>query len=218
MKLGLRGPVVVALQSRPVRGAWIETRAINPWLAHGGSRPVRGAWIETTGSRSVSDYGGRRAPYGARGLKPHRGRTARRYGKSRPVRGAWIETLDPAISLGIMKLSRPVRGAWIETRAEAGTERHGARGLKHGEVPGAPPQPGRAPYGARGLKRGRDRHRVLPRRSRPVRGAWIETSQLLMRAGTPSGRAPYGARGLKRAVGHRAVAAPLVAPRTGRVD
>ena len=54
---------------------------------------------------------------------------------------------------------------------------------------------GRAPHGARGLKFPLVPQQVLPGLSRPARGAWIEISRTL----------PY-------------VSAPLVAPRTGRVD
>ena len=52
---------------------------------------------------------------------------------------------------------------------------HGARGLKRG----APALPGvrscRAPHGARGLKRHKRLRRPAEQRSRPTRGAWIET-------------------------------------------
>ena len=79
----------------------------------------------------------RRAPHGARGLKPLSSHTPRTACSSRPARGAWIETV-PALS-GLRRLlrraphgarglkrvwnglneepckSRPARGAWIET-------------------------------------------------------------------------------------------------------
>ena len=72
---------------------------------------------------------------------------------------------------------------------------YGARGLKLRSIPRFFPWRGRAPYGARGLK-----HLVFSPwlalgGSRPVRGAWIETS-------------------FRRIIDRRAE----VAPRTGRVD
>ena len=54
--------------SRPVRGAWIETSQ-QASCAYSQSRPVRGAWIETHANSALSRRS-RRAPYGARGLKP----------------------------------------------------------------------------------------------------------------------------------------------------
>jgi len=56
----------------------------------------------------------RRAPRGARGLKPpiHHARIERR--QSRPARGAWIETFTEYRWLRL-PMSRPARGAWIET-------------------------------------------------------------------------------------------------------
>src|SRR4030042_2065032 len=56
---------------------------------------------------------------------------------------------------------------------------------------------GRAPHGARGLKHVGDDMVWLGDKSRPARGAWIET--ILTPSGPPArnGRAPHGARGLK---------------------
>ena len=56
------------------------------------SRPVRGAWIETVGYYIGVRKGNRRAPCGARGLKPATAASALWDEASRPVRGAWIET------------------------------------------------------------------------------------------------------------------------------
>ena len=72
---------------------------------------------------------------------------------------------------------------------------HGARGLKQLNPDCTPSHLGRAPHGARGLKRYAHATRYHPQRSRPARGAWIET--LL-----------YYAHGKSTPV----------APRTGRVD
>ena len=55
----------------------------------------------------------------------------------------------------------------------------------------------RAPYGARGLKLQRQPAGLLPRLSRPVRGAWIEIPLEPEALADDTGRAPYGARGLK---------------------
>ena len=126
--------------SRPVRGAWIET--LDPRIAglSAQSRPVRGAWIETWRACIWASVIHRRAPYGARGLKPLPAAHLAESVKSRPVRGAWIETLRPPTPryappsrapYGARGLkhgehergrgrgaSRPVRGAWIETKTE----------------------------------------------------------------------------------------------------
>ena len=125
----------------------------------------------------------RRAPHGARGLKQRWRGHRRRVRSSRPARGAWIET---TIRLGI--------AIALACRAP-----HGARGLKRAELSCDEGGRSRAPHGARGLK-----HRVkfwcytmrmvAPRtgrggwnkvccaltpphpRSRPARGAWIDTT------------------------------------------
>ena len=55
------------------------------------SRPVRGAWIETSGTSSPRDQPSR-APHGARGLKQQPFCHRLRLYLSRPARGAWIET------------------------------------------------------------------------------------------------------------------------------
>ena len=79
-------------------------------------------------------------------------------------------------------MSRPVRGAWIETdNSTVGVCNlpsrvpYGARGLKQSESIEPTEAAGRVPYGARGLKHGSYRDATGTRRSRPVRGAWIET-------------------------------------------
>ena len=56
-------------QSRPARGAWIETGFMRAIYVPNLSRPARGAWIETVEAKQVGDREGR-APRGARGLKP----------------------------------------------------------------------------------------------------------------------------------------------------
>ena len=56
------------------------------------SRPVRGAWIETRSPCPSPWSGSCRAPCGARGLKPHLAGERPKIALSRPVRGAWIET------------------------------------------------------------------------------------------------------------------------------
>ena len=60
--------------------------------AYLGSRPVRGAWIETLAAGSDRGELIRRAPSGARGLKPGLPVLPVALRVSRPVRGAWIET------------------------------------------------------------------------------------------------------------------------------
>ena len=52
---------------------------------------------------------------------------------------------------------------------------HGARGLKRVEREERDRYVGRAPHGARGLKLGVGAQHREPPRSRPARGAWIET-------------------------------------------
>ena len=51
----------------------------------------------------------------------------------------------------------------------------GARGLKQDWIYGSSPVGGRAPRGARGLKLGLNVCHTLAFKSRPSRGAWIET-------------------------------------------
>ena len=59
------------VQSRPARGAWIETeRKLHEMVERRKSRPARGAWIETPTRRHLE-------------LEM----------QSRPARGAWIETI-----------------------------------------------------------------------------------------------------------------------------
>ena len=57
--------------------------------------------------------------------------------------------------------------------------------------------PRRAPYGARGLKLWVCLSCGSELKSRPVRGAWIETEIQKAIARIDERRAPYGARGLK---------------------
>ena len=54
--------------------------------------------------------------------------------------------------------------------------------------------------------------------SRPVRGAWIETSHGLCGVRHIMGRAPCGARGLKLCRVKSSISSLVVAPRAGRVD
>ena len=60
--------------------------------------------------------GKRRAPHGARGLKPELSHCRPYRWKSRSTRGAWIET-GSISSAGGDSRSRSTRGAWIETFA-----------------------------------------------------------------------------------------------------
>ncbi len=142
----------------------------------------------------------RRAPRGARGLKPLGCWDRLQACRSRPARGAWIETMY-AVSHPHPPWSRPARGAWIETRPRMGHRRQLLR---------------RAPRGARGLK-----HHGAPSvahilRSRPARGAWIETGYLQNMMSRIRGRAPRGARGLKPWRGIRACRVCRRAPRGAR--
>ena len=57
---------------------------------------------------------------------------------------------------------------------------HGARGLKPKPPIKAFEHDGRAPHGARGLKREFDKILRAPSRSRPARGAWIETEYFVV--------------------------------------
>ena len=79
---------------------------------------------------------------------------------------------------------------------------HGARGLKHSGVDLGYAAGSRAPHGARGLKHFGKNFMRLRDKSRPARGAWIETRMRVRWSGSPSCRAPHGARGLKQAI-HR---------------
>ena len=101
------------VESRPARGAWIETR---PAVA--GRRPDRRAPLGARGLKRT-DRGGHsgklcRAPLGARGLKLIGDQPVVAHGLSRPARGAWIETARIRL-IGSPPSSRPARGAWIET-------------------------------------------------------------------------------------------------------
>ena len=66
--------------------------AFMPWMVLYRSRPARGAWIETHPAALPSDDDRRRAPHGARGLKPQYAASKSANTMSRPARGAWIET------------------------------------------------------------------------------------------------------------------------------
>ena len=56
------------------------------------SRPARGAWIETATASPPTCWRAGRAPHGARGLKPTAYQLPDNHRLSRPARGAWIET------------------------------------------------------------------------------------------------------------------------------
>jgi len=56
-------------QSRPARGARIETAWRTISIARSMSRPARGARIETSAAATARGSAGCRAPHGARGLK-----------------------------------------------------------------------------------------------------------------------------------------------------
>ena len=124
------------------------------------SRPSRGAWIETPSRAPRPAWTSRRALHGARGLKPIRPYNRRSDFWSRPSRGAWIETA----------------GAAAPRSASSRRALHGARGLKRGpRRDGRQGGARRALHGARGLKRFVPELDELRIRSRPSRGAWIET-------------------------------------------
>ena len=74
---------------------------------------------------------------------------------------------------------------------------HGARGLKLFWYRGFIFFGGRAPHGARGLKLAPCMGGHESRKSRPTRGAWIETEDDILGELIAAGRAPHGARGLK---------------------
>ena len=57
------------------------------------SRPARGAWIETRNFLLLIACTICRAPHGARGLKHRNLTTSHTRRRSRPARGAWIETV-----------------------------------------------------------------------------------------------------------------------------
>ena len=122
-----------------------------------------------------------RAPYGARGLKHKVHPVVAVYVSSRPVRGAWIETMALSPRTPINPSRAP----------------YGARGLKRRDSLSLLLRFCRAPYGARGLKPHCESEWLCSPGSRPVRGAWIETSECLPFGLPLFGRAPYGARGLK---------------------
>ncbi len=64
--------------------------------SHPESRPARGAWIETQAMPALPPQPEGRAPRGARGLKLAGCASLGKVGESRPARGAWIETTpDP---------------------------------------------------------------------------------------------------------------------------
>ena len=119
---------------------------------------------------------------------------------SRPTRGAWIETLHRPQVQGCHSWSRPTRGAWIETNAPfEGASRNrraprGARGLKRVLPPPPKPMAGRrAPRGARGLKLVYFVGCSFQGKSRPTRGAWIETSGSDSKATSITSRPTRGA-------------------------
>ena len=64
------------VESRPARGAWIETPLNMTYNIIFKSRPARGAWIETCHRSAPISCCGGRAPHGARGLKQRAGQMA----------------------------------------------------------------------------------------------------------------------------------------------
>ena len=200
MKLAMLKSAVFYLESRPARGAWIETgdRMANYGVRDGRApRGARGLKHKTGTKRRPK---GCRAPRGARGLKLRQEAGVPRVARRAPrgARGLKPRACPPAASSG----SRAPRGARglkhpVADRPPAGDCRapRGARGLKPmQEAPRELPR-GRAPRGARGLK-----HVCSPgvwtvAWSRPARGAWIETAHRC-----------------------RSTALLAVAPRAGRVD
>ena len=83
--------ILIALLSRPARGAWVEIHygAYVPYILRG------------------------RAPQGARGLKCDGFVSQEEDLPSRPARGAWVEIFVQSFSF-LSDLSRPARGAWVE--------------------------------------------------------------------------------------------------------
>ena len=176
--------------------------ALDDSARFGQSRPSRGAWIETCSERTRRPTSWRRALHGARGLKRQLRPAAGQRRASRPSRGAWIETS-----------ARPAAATTATGRAL-----HGARGLKPRVTEQRRRRRRRALHGARGLKLPcRWRPRTLDK-SRPSRGAWIETVEVGAAGGRTPSRALHGARGLKRARPAEHPAGAAVAPFTGRVD
>src|ERR1039457_4639949 len=100
----------------------------------------------------------RRAPRGARGLKP----------------------FDPDY-FGIDAPSRPARGAWIETRAEVHEHRpigrapRGARGLKRSGCQHGKGDVWSRPARGAWIETANPPITKVSEASRPARGAWIET-------------------------------------------
>ena len=120
---------------------------------------------------------------------------------SLPVRGAWIEMLTAIVN-------------WTDEgcRSPCGERGLKCRGYQINLFPSR-----RSPCGERGLKycpRGAGRRR---QKSLPVRGAWIEISQVETVV-NDVGRSPCGERGLKSFSPQGAAASEAVAPRAGSVD
>ena len=76
---------------------------------------------------------------------------------------------------------------------------------------------GRAPHGARGLKRKQVLKRIAAYRSRPARGAWIETYRRHNKISKIGSRPARGAW-IETLMRSTAKKKRPVAPRTGRVD
>src|ERR1039458_1194733 len=85
----------IRIWSRPTWGAWIETPANAARHTRPRSRPTWGAWIETPLRPPPPPPPPRRAPRGARGLKPLNTQLCVPPSESRPTWGAWIETVKP---------------------------------------------------------------------------------------------------------------------------
>ena len=101
-------------------------------------------------------------------------------------------------------MSLPTRGAWIEMpyspqrkNRSLGRSPHGERGLKSLRVAIVCKSPGRSPHGERGLKFSHELFPVLPGKSLPTRGAWIEIDSNFQRSLAKGCRSPHGERGLK---------------------
>ena len=197
------------------------------YIVIGGRAPYGARGLKSPVNFINRGWSRRRAPYGARGLKFAAGRAAGRVGiASRPVRGAWIEMIAPTPT-NTGSVSRPVRGAWIEIGRAAPDLRlglpcrapYGARGLKFSaQSEKSSGSARRAPYGARGLKLHRVASVARLRRSRPVRGAWIEICRQVVISTNHSQSRPV--RGAWIEIRYPALynTAFRVAPRTGRVD
>ena len=114
-----------------------------------------------------------------------------------PRRGAWIETWHLHVYMRRERVA-PRRGAWIETlpkKPKPGpvpSHPAGVRGLKHGTCTFTCAVSGSHPAGVRGLKRTMIEGLPWSSKVAPRRGAWIETTAVVVAPPGADSRTPQG--------------------------